>query len=755
MSKHTRLLENVSKRLIRVENWTTDTDEKLDLIKQEIEAVRTAINWRTEAPLPLPRVVASGTFIAAIDEDDIVAGGKIIVLTLTDDTWVATGGAFEAQRQAIIDKLVSNGSETFGWNNIRSGIAVTDVARTSATVATITLPALPTHDISVQEVVSTGAPAAALVTSGSDLEATETSTIAPVIIPSGDSEHDYWAPDDNANIPDPPALVGAIVDGTAISTIGTFFSIGMAWPTTNGGPAIVCRCFYRENGAADWLEGHELVWDDRVGEKEYRGSIVHAKENTLYDIRLELVSTTHYKETTHTTWKWNPPEDPTPTLLPLTSSTRLSLNSGDNGTAGAYKVITFDPANGSATIDVADGDDYCIEMDGCQYIILRVLNLLNPSINNVRLKGGTKDVFIEECVLKGWGRPGTNDFEPGFGENKDGAIANHHSGAGGGKDVLTERIIIRRNQINSPRYDSNHWNEPEKTHPKGPAPIWIVESAGNHCIAYNEIKSGNGNKFLDGLFGRFNTSDDGFPGPNSDIWGNVVRDCNDDAIELEGSGRNVRVWGNYIDTCFVAFATTIVNSGPLYIWRNVVDRLLRNQPNLWGSGKEKFSKSQGISGAFGGGAIFEYNNSLLQTDGQNRGASQGVSDIGSANSVNNMKTRNNQFHLSGAGNNKAIEALPDVGNNDFNFDMTTGYFNAYAGAEANGITGVAPIYKSGTPTHSPDAPTGDYELDPTSRGHGEGEYVPNFCANMQGVAPDIGAHEKDTTPMQFGIGAFL
>lgn len=47
----------------------------------------------------------SGTATATIDESDIVVGGKTIIITLTGDTFVADGAAFDAQRQAIINGL--------------------------------------------------------------------------------------------------------------------------------------------------------------------------------------------------------------------------------------------------------------------------------------------------------------------------------------------------------------------------------------------------------------------------------------------------------------------------------------------------------------------------------------------------------------------------------------------------------------------------------------------------------------------------
>jgi len=84
----------------------------------------------------------TGTATASITKADIVAGGKTIIITLTGDTWVAAGATFDAQRQSIIDNIVSAQSETNGWNAVRSNIAVAAVVRTSDTVVTITLPVL-------------------------------------------------------------------------------------------------------------------------------------------------------------------------------------------------------------------------------------------------------------------------------------------------------------------------------------------------------------------------------------------------------------------------------------------------------------------------------------------------------------------------------------------------------------------------------------------------------------------------------------
>ncbi len=123
-------------------------------------------------------VAVSGTAIATINETDVVAGGKTIILTLQSDTWVAAGGAFDAVRQAIIDGLDSAQAEATGWNaEVRDKEVVGAVVRTNSTVVTITLSAAAAYDIIAQEEITVTIPASALVTSGSPIIADPTFTI--------------------------------------------------------------------------------------------------------------------------------------------------------------------------------------------------------------------------------------------------------------------------------------------------------------------------------------------------------------------------------------------------------------------------------------------------------------------------------------------------------------------------------------------------------------------------------------------------
>jgi hypothetical protein len=115
-------------------------------------------------------------------EADIVAGGQTIIITLTNDTFVAFNDTI---RQAVIDGLDSAQSETLGWNNeVRDKEVVGAVSRDSDTQVTITLTASPLYNITASETITVTVPASAL-TGASALTATPTAAVDPVIVTKG------------------------------------------------------------------------------------------------------------------------------------------------------------------------------------------------------------------------------------------------------------------------------------------------------------------------------------------------------------------------------------------------------------------------------------------------------------------------------------------------------------------------------------------------------------------------------------------
>ena len=147
-------------------DYTGDPDGVLDhsLGIKEFDVYETADFSVTGISIPGPYVTMTGTVTTTtVQDSDIVSGGKTIILTLTDDTWVASGATFDAQRQNILDGLVSNKNEATGFNAM--AFAVGNVVRTSNTVVTITLGAEATYNIVQTETITCTVPASALVTS--------------------------------------------------------------------------------------------------------------------------------------------------------------------------------------------------------------------------------------------------------------------------------------------------------------------------------------------------------------------------------------------------------------------------------------------------------------------------------------------------------------------------------------------------------------------------------------------------------------
>lgn len=127
-----------------------------------------------------PSAAITGTVGDGATEQEVRDGAGTIIITLTNDTWVAAGGTFDAQRQAIINGLDAAESETNGWNaQVRDQMDPAAVVRTNSTVATITVSAaaVANYFINANEVITTTVPNAALVTGSVDITAAPTTTI--------------------------------------------------------------------------------------------------------------------------------------------------------------------------------------------------------------------------------------------------------------------------------------------------------------------------------------------------------------------------------------------------------------------------------------------------------------------------------------------------------------------------------------------------------------------------------------------------
>lgn len=165
--------------------------------------------------------LATGTKTQA----DVVEGGQTIILTLTGDTFVASGATFDAQRQAIINGLDAASSPATGWNTlVRDTLDVSAVVRTSDTIVTITLPAIAGYAITADEVITCTIPAAAL-TGAVAIESSPTITIHEGAVLSAYSgttnASGVKTTDLTSDIAGTRVLTTALVNGTVVARTTT------------------------------------------------------------------------------------------------------------------------------------------------------------------------------------------------------------------------------------------------------------------------------------------------------------------------------------------------------------------------------------------------------------------------------------------------------------------------------------------------------------------------------------------------------
>ena len=488
--------------------------------------------------------------------------------------------------------------------------------------------------------------------------------------------------------------------------VATFESIGRYWkPPADPGPA-GCEAKFRKSGSHEWREALPLWYDRRDG--ECRGSLVHLEPGTAYEVKVSSAAPLRVE-----TWSEDFPVARTVTLAAGVSRNVLHIREG--GSAAGYVLYEANPAG--STIDVEDAENHNVVI-AAPYVIVRGLVLKGAKRDAIDLRNGAHDVVIEDNDISGWGRF-KRETAKGWrvGIDMDSGIRADC------RAQKVERIVIQRNRIRDPRYGANSWSW---GHPAGPQAITFSHCAGNHVIRHNEITSVDPRRYFnDAIGGEDNFTDAGFPHSDTDIYGNYIQGAWDDAIEAEGSNRNVRIWGNYIDQAAVAIASTVTHHGPLYLFRNVYNRSRKLSERPADNDDRGPMFKAGAGARFGHGRRYVFHNTALQppaADGARLplGAGGGIS--GNTNQpLTNTVSRNNVFHIWKPG----WDAIREAGGsgNDFDYDLTNG--RVPSGAQRNGL-------RSGS-------------------GKDRGARLPNFNDGYRGEAPDIGAQESGAAPLRFGL----
>ncbi len=512
--------------------------------------------------------------------------------------------------------------------------------------------------------------------------------------------------------------------------VPTFESLGLYYNRPAADDS--CQLRYRVAGSNEWREGHPLAYDQR--EQQYRGSLVGLTPGTPYDIR--LLAGGQPVDFQARTRSERFPIGKT-TYLPA-SVTDQTLHIREGGTADAWRLVAPGPGTKFVS-DVFNLSDHNVVVEAGD-VILRGLELKNAGIHGVLIREGVQHVLIEDCRITGWGRIGGARVW-GVLSGSDSAI---YAAAGAG------HLVIQRNLIEHPRGGANDW---ESGHPSGPQAITLRNSRGGNIIRYNTIRSTEDHGFNDGIGGSSNYSFQGSPNRDTDIYGNIVSHCWDDAIESEGANCNVRIWSNYIHHTFVHVATAATAMGPLYIFRNVVGKSRVSHQDPSGGMMIKTGMSylnlDGERVSTGLGHRFIYHNTALQP--------KGGLNVFSGHELHNAVSRNNIFYSRGRTYPEDRGAPP----NDFQHDLTGGYLGG--GLVRSMFLPTVGLEWFLAPTkdrihwgrvtytrNGRDISITDPLVQVKNPAIDAGVRLPGFNDDYTGTAPDIGAFENGRPPLRFG-----
>jgi hypothetical protein len=511
--------------------------------------------------------------------------------------------------------------------------------------------------------------------------------------------------------------------------VATFEALGLYWNRPAAGE---CKVRYRKHGAPTWRQGQALVYDER--EKQYRGSLVALEPDTLYEVQLNAGADTVQLDARTRSDRF--PIGKTTELAEAETDRTIVIREG--GSPQAWHLVTPRP-NTRFVSDVYNLADYNIVVEA-SYVILRGLQLKGAAIHGVLIKAGVQHVVIEDCHITGWGRLGGARIWGVFNGSDSAIFAEKDAG----------HLVIQRNLIEYPRSGANDW---ESGHPSGPQAITLIDSRGGNVIRYNTIRSTDDHGFNDGIGGASNYSFQGSPNRDSDIYGNIVSHCWDDAIESEGANRNVRIWSNYIHHTFVHIATAATAMGPLYIFRNVFgeSRVSHQDPSggMMIKTGMNYLNINGERVSTGLGYRFIYHNTALQP--------RGGLDVFSSHELHNAVTRNNIFYSRGRTYPRDFGDPP----NDFKNDLTGGYLGGgfvkamFLPSETNEwfLSPSVPRIQWGRVDYTRNGKQfsiTDPVVSAPNPALDAGVRLPGFNDDFTGAAPDIGAFETGLPPLRFG-----
>jgi len=449
---------------------------------------------------------------------------------------------------------------------------------------------------------------------------------------------------------------------------------------------------------------------------EFRGSLLHLKEDTEYEVAVTLQPAGtqlygHFK-----TNDSRRPEIGRTIYLNELPDDRVLRLSNLHGDPNRYILLTVS-SSAKRLSDENNHRDVVLELDNCSYLIIENVTFHGGNSHCLLVKN-SHHIRIANCEFSGNFRPITQDL------NKNGHYVDEKGRTMYNKGAVrlqqVKDCLIERCFIHSPRSGANSWFY---SHPFGPMAIATGDLGGNVVIRYNDLAGSYLHHYDDVVGGGNNASPTGGFAFNADIYGNFFINSNDDSIELDGGQSNIRCYGNRMVGSFCGISAAPCIVGPSYIFGNLVHDMGDENGVGPGTFKTHF-------GDIGVGRIFYVGNTARGLSG---GPASGQSD---KNSVR-IFSRNNVLP----------DTLPSLlVKGDIDHDL---YDLKPAGPgslpEAHGICDTVSFTS---------AETGNYRLLKDSPGTKNSVFLPNlweYSQNSLGAYPVADSPELPVRPLQVSL----
>lgn len=526
----------------------------------------------------------------------------------------------------------------------------------------------------------------------------------------------------------------------------TFESCGLYYTYTVN---VANKVYYKTSAESEWLPAYSMVFDSL--KNEFRGSLVRLKENTDYDVKLELYNKGQLFRTVSgnfKTWTSEPVISQTLNISSFSGSSYVVDNL--QGTADGWIKIT-----GNADVNrLSTTDDAGIKISNCKYVILEGITLIGGGKHGFSVVSTSSNIRIVNCDISKWGHASSTTTSKGEYIDSNGNIMNNEAG------VCIDRasnIVVERCYIHDSKAQANAWKGTIKTgpyagntfsdvHPKGPNSIFVNYGKEGIVLRNNDCIGSQTHRFNDVIESAQNGAVDGGFGTNADIYGNMLAYSQDDVLELDGAQNNARCFNNRMEQTFCGISVTPNLAGPSYIFNNVI----------WNLGDEFGNPSVAVKNggglAYTKGRQFFFNNTMYTT----RNCISGVGYGSTPKTALFLATTRNNILVSGrtpsaarpegspsgssGGDGLSISDREKNPASDFDYDMLgntvtatgTGVIFATEGQEAHGIYAMPQLQD---PDH------GVFTLKYKDTGIDKGLVIPNFSDKYHGLAPDMGAFE--------------